>query len=98
MDRGFIHVRTPSDADNDRYRLTADFTIDPKHYQRTDNGYDEAAKVETVYAAIAEEGTDIPADNRTNNAQQYRHEETAAIIPRHDPLGEDTRDQTEDNP
>src|SRR5476649_294082 len=66
------------------------FTVDKQHHQRTDHGDNEAAEVETVYAAKTKERTDITPDHGTDNPQNHGQDKPAAIFTRHDPFRQNT--------
>ena len=67
--------------------LAPDLPVDKQDNQRTDHRHDKAAEIKTVDPAKAEESTNPTPDNCTDDTQNYGNDKSAAVFPRHNPLG-----------
>lgn len=67
--------------------LAPDLPVDKQDNQRTNHRHDKAAEIKTVYTAKAEESTNPTPDNCTDDTQNYGNDKSAAVFPRHNPLG-----------
>lgn len=67
--------------------LALDLPVDKQDNQRTNHRHDKAAEIKTIYTAKAEESTNPTPDNCTDDTQNYGNDKSAAVFPRHNPLG-----------
>lgn len=61
--------------------LALDLPVDKQDNQRTNNRHDKAAEIKTIYTAKAEESTNPPPDNCTDDTQNYGNDKSAAVFP-----------------
>src|SRR6266568_8458707 len=72
--------------------------VDGEQDQRANDGNDDRAQIHAGDPTTTEQAEHEPADQRAGDSDQHGHDDAARVTSRHDQLGEDAGNQSENDP